>query len=378
MDWKTGLAPVLALDLVPGLGSVMIRQLVAYTGSPEEALQAPVRILARIPGIGEVLAKKIKESRTRVMDQAWLELEKVIAEGAKGLSYLDPGFPSRLKSIPDAPSYIFFKGEPNWNAPRILAIVGTRNCTNYGKEAIESFLEVLLPYRPVIVSGLAYGIDISAHKTALELGLETWGVMATGIDIFYPSLHRKTALAMLEKGCVLTENPLGTGPDAPRFPARNRIIAGLSDAVWVVEAMEKGGALITARLANDYFRDVFALPGPWNQRSSMGCNQLIRNNEAALVSGGKDILDALNWNLSEPVIPSSGSESTPINPEEKVIMDLFGVQGDQHLDEIAWKTQIPVNQLASILLNMEFQGLVKCLPGKRFGPRKDSSWKENR
>lgn len=368
MDWKTGLEPVLALTFIPGIGSVMLRQLVAYTGNPEEALHASRKNLNKIPGIGPGLIQNLEQHRSEALDRAREEIANLEKLEGFGIHFLHPDYPQRLKTIPDGPTVLFCRGNFHFQARRTLSIVGTRQASPYGKQAIEDFLQELLPYQPVIVSGLAYGIDITAHKAALKAGLETWGIMATGIDQVYPGTHASTALQMQSHGGVLTENLLHTKPDAPRFPARNRIIAGLADAVWVVEAMEKGGALITAHLANDYFRDVFALPGPRNQRSSAGCHQLIRQNLAALVASGKDLAEAMGWNDEKPahLQPANWAD---LPETDRKVLEIFQRFGDQHLDEVAWKTQVPIPQLASLLLNLEFQGLVCSHPGKRFGLR---------
>ena len=362
----------LALSFLPGIGNILVKQLIAYMGSPSEALNAPRRNLEKIPGIGKNLIQNIEFERESCFKKAKNELISLDKEGGFMVYYLEKGFPSRLKSIPDCPPILFGKGLFTFENPITLAIVGTRQSTNYGKKAIDAFLEELAPYQPVIVSGLAYGIDIYAHKTALQLELETWGVMATGIDSIYPSTHKATAIQMETKGGILTENIIKSKPDAPKFPARNRIIAGLSDAIWVVEAMEKGGAQITARLAVDYFRDVFALPGNFNQKASVGCNNLIQKNIAGVVTSGTQLAESMGWELpsTETKKPKAYQRPENLSNEDNQILDLLLITGEIQIDEISWRTQIPVNQLASKLLNLEFGGLVKSLPGKRFGINK--------
>jgi len=359
----------LALSFVSGIGNILVKQLVAYTGSPTEALKAPKKLLEKIPGIGKSIIQNIEKERGPCLEWAQIELKNLEKSGGTMFHYLDKSFPSRLKLIPDCPPVLFGKGIFNFENPKTLAIVGTRQATNYGKKAIEQFLEELTPYKPVIVSGLAYGIDIYAHKTSIELGIENWGVMATGVDDVYPFTHKTIALQMQENGGVLTENLLQTKPDAPRFPARNRIIAGLSDAIWVVEAMEKGGAQITARLGSEYFRDVFALPGNINQKASTGCNNLIQKNAAAVVTSGLQLAESMGWQIENGSKTSTKSRLRPENLTEvdHQILDLLQQMGEPMMDEIAWRTQIPINQLASQLLTLEFSGLVKSLPGKRFG-----------
>ncbi len=359
---------LLALSYVSGVGTLGIKQLVAYTGSPEAAFFASRRVLEKIPGVGPYFINNLHSEKESVLQLARAELKNLEKEEGRMVHYLEAEYPARLKQIPDAPPILFFKGHFHWNNLRTLAIVGTRQATAYGKQALDTFFSEIEAFKPVIVSGLAYGIDIYAHKLALQHGLETWGVMATGVDYIYPSVHKTTAAQMQANGGIVTENPTRTKPDAHRFPARNRIIAGLSDAIFVVEAMEKGGALITARLGLDYNRDVFALPGNVNQKSSSGCNALIRKNIAQICMTGTELAESMGW--------ETGTASAKVkwkmrpehpDPDARKVLELLDNQGDMLMDEISWKTQIPVNQLASLLLNLEFEGLVKSLPGKRFG-----------
>lgn len=348
----------------------MVKQLISYTGSPEGVFLAPKGVLAKIPGVGPAMIMNLLAEGDAALKQAREEVDKLVKLGGTMWTYLDRDFPQRLKPVNDCPPVLFGKGQFNFENPRILAVVGTRQASTYGKEAINEFFAQLKTYKPVIVSGLAYGIDVSAHKSALNFGLETWGVMATGLDSVYPSQHKSTANLMQNQGGILTENRIGTIPDPSRFPARNRIIAALADGVWVVEAMEKGGALITARLAQDYFREVFALPGNIHQKTSMGCNRLIEQNQAGIALSGQQLADSLGWKLpgdTQENKPSANQLRNKLSVEDQKILDLFE-PGNQslHMDEIAWKTQIPIYELASQLLNLEFQGFVRSLPGKRF------------
>jgi DNA processing protein len=363
------LLALMALKRIPGLGNYLLRQMIAYQGSAYSLLNSRKSALTSIPGIGEILADSLVSGKGRAMEAASRELEYAQKSGYQLLHCLQKEYPSRLKKIPDAPPVLYLKGKFQFENPRVLAVVGTRQASAYGRDAIEFFLNELSHFNPVIVSGLAYGIDIHSHKTAMKLGLETWAVMGTGMHMVYPSAHRAAAASIQEKGGLITEVPDDAAPEPGRFPERNRIIAGLSDAVWVVEAMEKGGALITARLASDYFRDVFALPGNYAQSGSAGCNKLISGNQAALVTSGKDIALALGWEAES----SSSSASKSFLPEglgeeESIVWSIICEQ-EIHLDELSWRTGIGVNKLASVLLEMEFAGLVKSLPGKKFARR---------
>jgi DNA processing protein len=361
---------LMTLARIPGIGDVLLKQLVAYSGSAVAVLNASGATLAKIPGIGSVLVNAIVSNRNECRTAAENELTRLIQTGGRAIHYLQAEYPSRLRSIPDAPPVIYARGTFTFDNPKVLAIVGTRQATSYGKAAVESFLEQLQEFRPVVVSGLAYGIDIHAHKTALQLGLETWAVMGTSLNQIYPGPHKSIAAKIEEQGGLLTEVPLDAEPEPSRFPARNRIIAGLADAVFVVEAMEKGGALITARLAADYFRDVFALPGNIGQATSAGCNALITSNIASLASSGSAIGLAMGWTPDSVGKKVSKSLEIPadLSAEDASVIKLM-LQGEIHLDEIAWKSGIPVNRVAGILLNMEFAGHVKSLPGKKFAIR---------
>jgi DNA processing protein len=360
----------IALTLVPGVGDVLIRQLVSYCGSPEAVFQAPVAKLLRIPGIGEVTARAIRQPD--VLTDAERVMKQVEKLRIRALFYTDADYPTRLRGLYDAPALLYFAGEGNLNAPRTVGLVGTRQATEYGRRITEEIVQAMQPYGATIVSGLAYGIDIAAHRASLACSLPTIGVMASGVDVIYPSQHQKTAQEMQFLGGLLTENRPGVKPDARLFPARNRIIAGLSDVVVVVEAAAKGGALITAEYANNYHREVFAVPGQLNQTFSLGCNKLIRENRAQIYTRPQDLIEAVRWDkpassdsLSHP---RTAAPSLPLDvtEEESQILSLLRQTGDCHIDDLSWKSTIPMGQLAALLLNLEFRGFVRSLPGKKY------------
>lgn len=286
---------LLALHFVPGVGDYLIRQLISYCGSAENVFKTPKGRLLKIPGVGEVTAKAVLSNKA--FSQAERELEKAQKSNVSILFFIDKEYPSRLKQISDAPSVLFVKGNINFENPKAVAIVGTRQATNYGKECIDHLVAQLVPHDALIISGLAYGIDIHAHKQALKHSLQTIGVMGSGIDVIYPSTHTDTAKSMLHHGGLVTENIFGAKPDAHNFPMRNRIIAGLCDALVVVEAVEKGGAMITAELANSYQKDVFAFPGIIALSHSKGCHNLIKSNKAHLLTCVQDLEYIMNWKL---------------------------------------------------------------------------------
>jgi DNA processing protein len=352
----------IALVMTEGLGCVLSRQLVSYGGSAKAVFQMPKGKLLKIPGIGEKLAEQILKQEA--LKAAEKEIELARKSGIQLIFFTDPDYPGRLRQIKDAPALLYLHGQNKLNAAKIISIVGTRNATDYGKQMTDEIINQLSKHRPLIVSGLAYGIDIQAHRSALKQGLETVGVMATGIDRIYPPTHAATARQMIEQGGLLTEYAFGTKPDAPRFPERNRIIAGLSDAVIVVEAAEKGGALITAEIAHSYDRDVFAVPGRITDKCSQGCNKLIASQQAHILRGLEDLEYVMNWAAEAP--RKKEIELPEMTEDEQIVFDLLKQKKELHLDELAWQSQLGVSKTATALLTMEFKGLIKALPGKRF------------
>ena len=369
-----------ALSMLPLVGGVVAKQLINYCGSAEAVFTTQTAHLSKIPGIGPKITQSIRNYRV-VLAQAEQELERCQEQGIQIITYQSPHYPQRLKQIYDAPIVLYYRGTAHLDHARIISIVGTRRATTYGKNVVQELVAALVAHDVLIVSGLAYGIDIAAHRAALEAQVPTVGVMASGLDIIYPAVHRNDAAKMVESGGLLSESPLGTPPDAPRFPARNRIIAGLSDAVIVVEAAEKGGALITANLANDYDREVFAVPGSIYQPYSRGCHRLIKAHKAHLLTEADDLVKALNWDLpaaqrmnalpfGEGETLNAHSKYVPaadLAEDEKLVVEALAQQPQGMLiDELSWKSQIPVSQLASTLLNLEFKHMVKALPGRKF------------
>ncbi|MEM9983222.1 MAG: DNA-processing protein DprA, partial [Bacteroidota bacterium] len=282
------------------------------------------------------------------------------------LSITHPFYPKRLKEIIDAPILLYYKGNADLNMNKVLSIVGTRKATHYGKTFITQLFEEMIFNDVLIVSGLAYGIDVMAHRAALQHQLPTVGVMANGLDIVYPSQHQAVVEKMLrQQGGILSESPLGTKPEAPRFPARNRIIAGISDAIIVVEAMQKGGAIITAHLGNDYNRDVFAVPGNIKSATSQGCNRLIKTHKAHLIENAKDLAYLMNWELTSTTKSKTTSLYTlPI--EAQRIVSVLQKEGTLHIDALSLQVDLPNSQLQAHLLQLEMDQWVVGLPGKTY------------
>lgn len=359
---------LLALHFIPGLGDYLIRQVVSYCGSAEKVFATPKGKLLKIPGIGLVTANSILNGKT--FEKAEQELRKAEKENVSISFFTDKNYPSRLKHLPDSPAVIYHKGNIDFENPKTVGVVGTRQATEYGKERVEQIIGELVPHQALIVSGLAYGIDIHAHKQALRNNLPTLGIMASGIDIIYPSVHKETAKKMLDTGGIATENSFGTKPDAHNFPQRNRIIAGLCDALIVVEAAEKGGALITAEIANNYNKDVFAFPGSVGETYSSGCNNLIKTNKAHLITSVKDLEYIMNWSANTSKAKNIASTSLILaeysEQEQTVLKILLEKKAAVMIDELSWKSSLPISQLASILLGLEFKSVIKSLPGKQY------------
>lgn len=357
----------IALSIIPKIGPLLARRLVAYTGGVEAVFREKKRVLEKVPGIGEFKASLINIDE--VLKAAELEVEYIQREGITALFYLDKDYPVRLHECEDAPVIIYLKGDGHFAAQKVISIVGTRSASDYGKACAEEIVAYLAGRYPdiIIVSGLAYGIDIAAHKAALKNNLSTLAALGHGFEFMYPSLHATSAKKILERGALITEFKSDRKPDPGNFISRNRIIAGLADATIIIESAEKGGALITADLANSYNREVFAIPGRSNDTYSKGCNNLIKSNKAALIECGADIELALGW-FREKNRPSSVQTSlfVELTRDEKKIMDFLSAHGDSALDEISVTLSIPVAKASASLLNLEFSGLVRPLPGKYF------------
>ena len=362
---------MLALVFTPGVGSVMIRQLISYCGGATKVFKADYKKLIKIPGIGDKAARAILQKQgVELAQKEWSRCQR---EGVRLHFYTDADFPRRLKPLYDSPLVLYSQGQMELNAHRTVGIVGTRQVTDYGKTITESIIRDLAPYHTLVVSGLAYGVDITAHRACLKHQIPTVGVMASGLDVIYPAVHKRTAQDMQQNGGILTENPLGTKPDAKRFPARNRIIAGLSDVTIVVESTRKGGSLITIEYAQNYHREVFAVPGPLTSPQSEGCHQLIKDNKAAVFTTVDEMAEALGWKRGEPAQSATSAappEAMPIfdgfTQEEGQVLSLLKRQGDMQLDELSWQSGIHLGKLATLLLNLEFQGMVRSLPGKKY------------
>ena len=354
----------IALSLISGIGGVLARNLVAYTGSVEGVFSESLKSLMKIPGIGEVNARRIKEAD--VVGRAEKEVEFIQKHNISIQFYTDKSFPRRLKNCVDAPILIYSKGEMNLDEQRIISIVGTRNATDYGKRVCDELIQQFAErnYNILVVSGLAYGIDIQAHKSALKYNIPTVGVVGHGLDNLYPGLHRETANKMITNGGLITDFPSKTKIEPTNFLRRNRIIAGLADATIVVESAKKGGALVTADIAASYNRDVFAFPGRAGDTYSKGCNQLIRNSGATLIEGIDDLEYFMGWesNLKEQVVQTS--LFVELNEQEQQIVNLLQREGELFIDQISAEMGMATSRISTMLLNLEFKNVLAVAPGQ--------------
>lgn len=354
----------IALSLIPGVGGILARNLVAYVGSVEGIFSESLKALTKIPGIGEVNAKRIKKSN--VLEMAQKEIEFIEKHKINTFFYTDKNFPRRLKSCVDAPILIYTMGNMDLDEQRIISIVGTRNATDYGKKVCEEMIQQFSErnYQILVVSGLAYGIDIQAHKSALKYNIPTVGVVGHGLDRLYPSLHKETAKKMIKNGGLIADFPSETKIDPSNFIRRNRIIAGLADATIVVESAKKGGALVTADIASSYNRDVFAFPGRAGDNYSRGCNELIKNNGATLISGIDDLEYFMGWENNSKTKNIQSSLFVELNEREQRIADLLQKEGELFIDQISTELKLPASRVSTMLLNLEFKNVLVTLPGQ--------------
>jgi DNA processing protein len=355
----------IALTLVPNIGDVNAKALVNYFGSAEAIFHAAKKEIEAIDGIGKIRAHSIKNFQ----DFSRAEEEILFIEKYKitPLFITDKSYPQRLLNCYDSPPLLYYKGNADLNNSKIIAIVGTRNHNEYGKIICEKLIEDLVNEDILIVSGLAFGIDSIAHKSSLKNNIKTVGVLAHGLDRVYPFQNTGLAKQMISCGGLLTEFKSNTIPDKQNFPGRNRIVAGISDAIVVIESGLKGGSLITAELGNGYNKDVFAFPGRVSDSRSEGCNYLIKNNKAALVTGANDILENMGWKENKkPAIKKQRELFIELTSEEKIIVDILQLQENIHIDELYLKSKLSSSAVAQALLMLEMQGVVSSLPGKMY------------
>lgn len=355
----------IALKMIPMVGDVVAKSLTSYFGSATSIFKSKASLLQKIPGIGNVTATNIAAFKN--FELAEKELAFITKHNIETYFFTEDNYPFRLKQLTDSPYLLYFRGKADLNHTKIISVVGTRAATDYGKRFCNELIEALAPHQVMVVSGLAYGIDITAHKAAIKNKLPTIGVLAHGLDRLYPSSHKSVAINMIEHGGVLSEYRSGTPPDRENFPERNRIVAGMSDAVIVVEAAIKGGALITAEYGNSYNKDVFALPGRNTDEFSAGCNKLIKTNKAALITSADDLIYIMGWEQHKKSKKSKQATLLlNLTPLEQLIIDQLTLHERIHIDLLTHQCKTPNSELALILLNLEFNGIVKSLPGNYY------------
>jgi DNA processing protein len=361
---ETELLHLLALQKVEGVGDIMAKKLLHHFGSAEAVFKTKTAQLALIDGIGSVMLRNLKN--TTIFGQAEHEI-KYIQKNNINLSFFkDDTYPERLKHCIDGPVLLFTAGNINLHKKRIISIVGTRQITAYGTDFCKKLIADLAPLDPIIVSGFAYGVDIVAHQAALDNNLQTIGVLAHGLNQIYPKTHKKYMSKVEENGGFMTEFWSNSSPERENFVRRNRIVAGISEATIVIESADSGGSLITANLANDYNRDVFAVPGRISDKYSQGCNNLIKTQRAHLLSSAADLVYILNWELEQVKKPIQKQLFITLETDEQIIYDYLQKTGKELMDTIAIECNVPIFKLSSLLLNMELKGVVRPLPGKLF------------
>jgi DNA processing protein len=355
----------LALTLVPNIGDVHAKTLVQHFGDATSIFKAKQSVLEKLDGIGEVRARSIKQFddfHVAETELTFLEKYKITP-----LFLNDAAYPKRLLNCYDSPTLLFYRGAADLNAPKIVAIVGTRSNTDYGKAFTDKLVNDLSAQNILIVSGLAFGIDAIAHKAAIKNSLPTIGVVGHGLNKIYPSQHAALAKEMIVAGGgILTEFFHNIKPDKHNFPLRNRIVAGISDATIVVETAVKGGSMITAKLADGYNRDVFAVPGRNTDKASSGCNHLIKYNKAILLTDADELLEVMGWKENKTTPRKQRELFINLSPEEQAVLQLLQQKNTSHIDEINAGSNLSSSTVAAAILNLELQGIVQSQPGKMY------------
>ncbi len=355
---------LIALSQVKDVGPVSARSLLKEFGTASNIFKLRKGELLKVNGLGAIRASAIKDFNE------WERVDKELAfiekQEIQCLAMDNEAYPNQLKHCIDAPIILYYKGVANLNNSKIISIIGRRLCTDYGRRILDKFVAELAPYNVLIVSGLAIGIDIYAHRQALLNNMVTVGVLAHGLDKIYPTQHSGTAKEMLINGGLLSEYISETNPDRENFPTRNRIVAGMSEATIVVETDIKGGSIITANLANGYNKDVMAFPGNINAQTSAGCNYLIKTNRANLITCAADVVDLLNWEPKKTVKKVQKELFIELTTEERTIVDILTEHGTVHTDQLRTLANISLSRFAGVTINLEMQGIITLLPAKLY------------
>jgi len=365
MNSEQELLYTLALQKTAKVGDVLAKKLIRHCGNAEAVLKETKENLLKIDGIGTYALSDIKNAEN--LKAAEKELIFIQKENINVHYFLDETYPNRLKHCADSPIVLFQKGNVDLNASKMISIVGTRKATTYGTQFCEKFIEDLSPIQPTIVSGFAYGIDIVAQRAAVKNNIPTIGCLAHGLNQIYPKVHEKYVRSIEENGGFVTDFWSTSNPDRENFLKRNRLVAGMTQATIVIESAEKGGSLVTAHIANSYNRDVFAVPGRVGDSQSIGCNNLIKQQRAHILTCAADVVYLLGWELeTAPKKPVQKQLFVDLNSEEATIHSYLQEKGQTVLDSIALACKLPIHKVAPILLQMEMKGVIKPLPGKLF------------
>lgn len=367
-DEQTELKHLIALTMVPAIGPVTARTLIAEIGSARDVLRQSRKALQKIEGIGPILARAIHESS--LLGQAEREMEFMDRHHIKALHYKGPDFPDSLNNCLDGPVLLYTIGNQGLQYERSLAVVGTRRASSYGKEICREIIRELASHLPdlAIISGLAYGIDVIAHRAALEYGLPTVAVLGHGLSTIYPSAHRETAKKITLQGSLITDFHSGMGPERNNFLRRNRIIAGLSNATLVVESAKKGGSLITADICSSYGKEVLSVPGRVDDDRSRGCNIMIKTQMAVMVESAKDIIEHLNWD-GEACCLSRPAKIVELTSQEKKLLVAMNEIPYINPGELSKLVGLPVQHVLAMLLEMELKEWISAEPGNRYRTR---------
>lgn len=361
---KEKLVAALRLQVTPNVGPIIAKKLIGITGGVSQIFREKKATLEKIKGIGNHITSQLFD--TRYVKLAEKEYDTIIQQNTKYTYFLDEEYPKHLKNCIDAPILLFKDGNIDLTNHKIISIVGTRNSTSYGRDFCNQLIEELAIYNPIIVSGFAYGIDICAHKAAIKNKLQTIAVLAHGLSQLYPKAHKQYVNQVMNHGGLLTEFWHNQPPLRENFLKRNRIVAGISQATIVIESAETGGSLVTADIANSYNKDVFAVSGRATDMYSKGCNNLIKNHQAHLLSSSKDIIELLNWDTDKKTLPKQKRLFIELNENEQKVYEYLQQKGKQLLDSIAIDCEIPIYQLSAVLVQMELKNVIAPLPGKMF------------
>lgn len=358
---------LIALKFIPGVGDISAKKLISYVGSVQDIFTQSRKVLSAIPGISQQSIQCILDNK-EYFSKAEQELKFIQKENVQATAYYEKSYPVRLKQCDDGPFLLFYKGLDILNQQRIISVVGTRKATEYGKVFTEQLIERLRAWDVLVVSGLAYGIDIASHRAALKNGLHTAAVVAHGLNLVYPAVHRATAAELMQHGAMVSEYTSQDKMMPEFFPMRNRIIAGLCDALIMVESGTKGGSLITAVQASSYNREVFALPGRNNDPQSSGCNFFIKTQRANMIESADDLVQIMGWQMSSGANTKHRQLNIfqDVSPNEKSIIDILQKQQNTHIDLLAHNLQISTSELTMDLLELELKGIVRVLPGSMY------------